>query len=268
MTSVTLSGVGLHSGTHARVTLTRTAGPICFIQNGRHYLRSELLAVRTDFGVTVADRGRTLSIDLVEHLFAALAAHNAQHGLQIAVEGCELPLLGGGAAEWFDALERLGMSRESPALRVTRPARFDLDSSSYEFTPNTRQRVEVVADFGAVLGTQRARFSGEVAQFREEIAPARTFGFSRDAAFLRERGRARHVDPDSVLVFEDDGTLALPGAPARPCELAAHKLLDLVGDSWLYGGLPEGIVQAVRPGHTKNHAAFERALEMGVLVRV
>ena len=95
---------------------------------------------------------------------------------------------------------------------------------------------------------------------------ARTFGFSRDAMHLRDRGRARYVDPESVLVFHDDGTLALPSAMPKPNELAAHKLLNLAGDSWLYGGLPEGTVHAVRPGHTNNHGVFERALEAGVLV--
>ena len=69
-------------------------------------------------------------------------------------------------------------------------------------------------------------------------------------------------------MLEDDGSLALPSAPRRPNELAAHKLLDAVGDSLLYGGVFRGSLRIERPGHTANHAIFRRALSEGILTPV
>jgi UDP-3-O-acyl-N-acetylglucosamine deacetylase len=126
--------------------------------------------------------------------------------------------------------------------------------------------VEVVTQFGPGIGTQLATFDGSLEHFENAIAGARTFGFARDAVRLRSKGRAAHIDPNSVLVFRDDGSLALPAKPATENELAAHKLLDLLGDALLYGALPRGRIYARCPGHTNNHAMFERALQEGVIV--
>jgi UDP-3-O-[3-hydroxymyristoyl] N-acetylglucosamine deacetylase len=56
------------------------------------------------------------------------------------------------------------------------------------------------------------------------------------------------------------------GRPFAPDEPARHKLLDLVGDLFLYGGPPRGSVAAYRPGHWATHEAVRRAREAGVLV--
>jgi UDP-3-O-acyl-N-acetylglucosamine deacetylase len=66
-----------------------------------------------------------------------------------------------------------------------------------------------------------------------------------------------------VVIAED--AIHAAGAPFAPDEPARHKLLDLVGDMYLYGGPPRGRVRAFRPGHAATHAAMARALDLGVL---
>ncbi len=56
------------------------------------------------------------------------------------------------------------------------------------------------------------------------------------------------------------------GRPFEADEPARHKLLDLIGDLFLYGGPPRGSVSASRPGHWATHEAMQRAREAGVLV--
>jgi len=262
-----LCGVGLHSGVPTTVTLTRRPGPTSFSQRGLRALTHELSVVRTDFGVSVSNRDASLQIDLVEHFFAALAVLNAHDGIEVEIDGPEFPLLGGGASEWLEALETLGVELCPATHRIARPARLTHGDGVFDFEPSASTKLSVSVEFGEHLGRQSARFEGDPAQFRREIAGARTFGFKRDADQLRERGRAAHVDPRSVLVFNDDGSLALPSRPPLENELAAHKLLDLVGDSFLYGGLPRGTLHAHRPGHGPNHAMFTEALRTGVIVR-
>jgi UDP-3-O-[3-hydroxymyristoyl] N-acetylglucosamine deacetylase len=57
------------------------------------------------------------------------------------------------------------------------------------------------------------------------------------------------------------------GAPFLADEPARHKLLDLVGDLYLYGGPPRGRVRATRPGHGATHEAMRRALAEGLVAR-
>jgi UDP-3-O-[3-hydroxymyristoyl] N-acetylglucosamine deacetylase len=132
------------------------------------------------------------------------------------------------------------------------------------FEPNTRCELDVTVEF-AGLGVQRARWSGEPAEFRANIAPARTFGFAREAELLRRSGRAAHVDLDAVLVFDDRGQPLNGACPPKSNELARHKLLDLLGDSYLWGGPVRGTIRATRPGHRANHEVFRTAIETGLL---
>lgn len=266
MDRVKLCGVGLHSGVAASVTLARAHGSTSLVQHGVRAPTRELRIARTDFGVSVTNRDGSLSVDLVEHFFAALAALNAHQGLEAHIEGPEFPLLGGGAVEWLAALETLGFTPLPPTRRVAKPARLSYGTSSYELTPGAVTELSVRVEFDGRLGVQTASFDGSLTRFRDEVASARTFGFRRDAEQLRSQGRAAHVDPQCVLVFNDDGSLALPSSPLpRPNELAAHKLLDLMGDSFLYGGLPQGTLHAHRPGHGPNHAMFAEALAAGII---
>jgi UDP-3-O-[3-hydroxymyristoyl] N-acetylglucosamine deacetylase len=69
------------------------------------------------------------------------------------------------------------------------------------------------------------------------------------------------------MVLEDGGGVEPPGAPARPDEFARHKLLDLVGDLYLYGGPPRGTLRATRPGHGATHRAMTEALDRGIVGR-
>jgi UDP-3-O-acyl-N-acetylglucosamine deacetylase len=68
-----------------------------------------------------------------------------------------------------------------------------------------------------------------------------------------------------VVVLTPDGALSA-GRPFEPDEPARHKLLDLVGDLYLYGGPPVGHVRAVRPGHAANALAMRRARDEGIVV--
>lgn len=266
MDRVELCGIGLHSGVTASVTLTRTAGSTSLVQRGVRASMKELHVTRTDFGVSVANADTSLRVDLVEHFFAALSVLNAFEGVEAHIEGPEFPLLGGGAAEWLAALATLGFEPRAPRSRIAKRARLTYGASAYDLTPGEAVRVAVTVEFGGSLGVQSAAFDGDLARFGREIAAARTFGFMRDAERLRGMGRAAHVDTESVLVFDDDGSLALPARPPFANELAAHKLLDCAGDSFLYGGLPRGTLRAHRPGHGPTHTMFAEARAAGIIV--
>lgn len=269
--SQTLRGVGLHSGQPCSITLTRSDGPVVICSPGGAIAIRELVVRRADHGVQIATPDGSFAIDSVEHLFAALGGLGIYRGVAIEVEGGEIPLLDGGALALARALRALGLGDASPSparLFVARAEEIRVGDSTYSFAPSDSTSVAVIVDFEAPrVGIQMATWDGNDDAFIRDIAPARTFGFRRDGAALAAAGRARGVDPKAVMVLADDGSVERPGAAARPSEFARHKLLDLVGDSYLFGGPPRGTVHATRPGHAATHRAFAQALDGSVLER-
>jgi UDP-3-O-[3-hydroxymyristoyl] N-acetylglucosamine deacetylase len=262
--SIIFHARGLHSGQACSLILERAAGAVRLLGKGGFVGPSELKIARADRGVQVRAPGVGIEIDLIEHLFGALCGLGVRRGVAIRVIGPEVPLLDGGAGDIARALVALGAPRDPPRWRVAQAGDVHVDGARYAFEPGDRVEVEVEVEFEPrLLGVQRARWNGSHEAFIEEIAPARTFGFRSEAAELRARGRAGHVDPQVVLVFEEDGSVAPPARPAGPSELARHKLLDLLGDLYLFGGPLQGRLFARRPGHSKNHRALGQALEHG-----
>jgi UDP-3-O-[3-hydroxymyristoyl] N-acetylglucosamine deacetylase len=247
--------------------LRRVPGPLCFETPAGEATRDELRVVRADRGVRVAASRIGLDVELVEHLFGALAGLGVQRGIALSVHGPEVPLLDGAALEFAMAIAALAPPRDLPKLRVVRDGRVEIGASTYDFAAGPRAEAAVSVAFPG-RGTETASWDGSVAGFVSGIARARTFGFRGDYAALREQGRAAHVDPHSVLVLEADGRVLPSTEPEKPNELALHKLLDLLGDLYLFGGPALGRVNAIRPGHTATHAAVREALERGILARV
>lgn len=207
-----------------------------------------------------------LKVGTVEHLFAALGATSIYDGLVIEIDGPEVPIVDGGAGMFFDALAQLGAEPSPPKLKVVRRGAIDVGSSRYAFRPRGARVVEVDVDFGDPRLERGARWAGDVIDFRDRIAQARTFGFVHELEELMARGLASHVDPESVVVVSPDGILS-SGRPFLPDEPARHKLLDLIGDLYAHGGPPLGEVRAARPGHAATHEAVRRALDVGILTR-
>jgi UDP-3-O-[3-hydroxymyristoyl] N-acetylglucosamine deacetylase len=265
---VAFTGLGLHSGERSRIALERSSGPLMFVIDGDSALTRELEIVRTDHGVSVRRPGSEVEIDLVEHLCGALAGLSIRSGLTIWLDGPEVPLLDGGAREIAWALAGMGIPRDAPGLSVKKAAEISVNGSRYRFEPGPSVELEVNVEFDrAQIGSQKAKFSGNPRSFLLDIAPARTFGFQSDEACLRSRGRARHVDLSSVIVFDESGK-TIGGEPPGDSELARHKLLDLMGDLYLFGGPMLGKLIAHRPGHTATHQALEAALEQGTVEKL
>lgn len=271
---VRLDGAGLHGGARASVALRAAPGPTSLgagEAQGRPL--SAWRVVRADHGVCVACGAET--IDLVEHVLAAIGGLGLFQGVEVRVTGGEVPLLDGGAAEVARALAGFGVAPVAPPLVVTRPFSLAVGDATYAIEPASladpdRRSVSVAIDFAHPrIGRQEARWDGDPADFLDRIAPARTFGFLRDHAALLAAGRARGVDQaalSAVVVF-GERDVEPPCVLRGEDEPARHKLLDLVGDLALYGGPPRGHVRAERPGHRATHAFVAAALAEGALLQ-
>lgn len=264
---VELEGFGLHGGRRARLVAYARPGPLVFRAGEREHPLAALRASGERRSTEL--HGEGLTARTVEHLFAALAALGLHEGVALELTGGdECPLLDGGARAYFDALCTLSLPPVAPHLTIVASGEVRVGASVYRFSApvgaDSETRVSVEVDFADARLAPRAAWDGDVADFAQRIAPARTFGFARELGDLAERGLASHVDRESVVLVTDAAVLSA-GPPFLPDEPARHKLLDLMGDLFAWGGPPRGHVHAERPGHAATHAAVADGLARGLL---
>lgn len=260
--SITLDGVGIHTGASARVTLKIAESPGIHIHtdNGAVTLSPENVTETTR--CTVITNGE-VRVSTVEHLSAACTALGVT-SLSVTLDGPELPIGDGASSFWMDALGELGFVNEAPNW-IDIPAEIEISGLNGAFIgiyPTAEPSVTVLVQFpDAVIGTMAARWVPGTARFRDVVAPARTFGFRHEVDALLAAGLGRGGTLENCIVVEETG---YAGPLRMPEEPAMHKLLDLVGDLGLCGGLPKAQIVAVRPSHGLNVTA---ARELAAMMR-
>jgi UDP-3-O-[3-hydroxymyristoyl] N-acetylglucosamine deacetylase/3-hydroxyacyl-[acyl-carrier-protein] dehydratase len=295
--AATLHGVGLHSG--VPVTLTLLPAPV---GHGYKFQRTDLpdqpiIEADADLVVSTA-RGTTLGkgdavVNTTEHVLSALYALGVDNCL-LKLSGPEVPIMNGSAMPFVEAIEAVGMEEQDAPRNwyvLKEPMWFETQERGTEMlavpTPGGEFRVTVMVDYNSpVLGTQHASMY-RVEEFKDEIAPCRTFVFLRELEQLAKAGLIKGGDLDNAIVMEDrEGTTqedlkSLAEALGRPYqeveirrngvlnttdlrffnEPARHKLLDIVGDLALVGRPIKGHILAARPGHFGNTSFAKRLKE-------
>ncbi|MEO8878144.1 MAG: UDP-3-O-acyl-N-acetylglucosamine deacetylase, partial [Polyangiaceae bacterium] len=270
--TVRAAGVGLFDGKSASVAIEKVSGGSVLVVNGKGGALSEWSRAPA-FRTTAITHPSGARLACVEHLFAALAAFGAHENISIKVAGEELPILDGASAAWCALLAELEITATAPHLVVARDGEVAIDNSKYLFlSTETRSEVSVEIDlhgagsFAEAL-PRHAEWNGTRADFVSRIAAARTFIAEKDLAEFERVGASAHLPPESFVVLCAEAA-AVQGAPFVADEPARHKLLDLVGDFFLWGGPPRGRVEALYPGHAKSHEAIAVALKKGILARI
>ena len=250
-----LSGIGLHSGKNATVTL-KPANP----GDGRYFVRTDLPNAPKIPAQIQSIGQTTLSTELmagqvkvrtVEHLLASLVACGVDNA-RIEIDGEELPLLDGSAKNWCEAIAIAGVtdsaSSDIQSITPTEPIWIRENDSFVAALPASSTRFTYGIDFPyEAIGNQWHSWSLDRTSFATEIAPARTFGFAEQIEQLRKAGLIQGGNLDNALVCSDRGWINPPlrftNEPAR------HKLLDLVGDLSLLGQLPTAHLIAYKASH-------------------
>ena len=250
-----LSGVGIHSGRETSISVLPAGdnAGILFFKNGKM-----IPAVLKSVNET--KRGTTLAgIAVVEHLLASAYALGIDN-LKIEVSGDEIPTMDGSALPFTEALLSSGIKEqksEKDVLTILHPVKLSVGESSLEALPYRGFKINFMVNFPGV-GEQKFSFDLNKDSFKDEIAPARTFGYIEEYELLKDQGLALGADMENALVMGRDGYV---NAPRFPNEPVRHKILDLIGDLSLLGRPLEAELNAVRSGHKLNVDLLRRILE-------
>jgi len=250
--SVTIEGIGLHSGQPVKALLSPApAGSgLTFLHHGKRLAATIKNLKNTERGTSL------LGIAVVEHFLSA-AYGLGIYDLELTVEGDELPALDGSALPWVEAIEKLELvKRRADGFVLFSPILITDGDASLEALPYDGFKVDFMVNF-AGIGEQRFVFDAEKMAYRSEIAPARTFGYLAEYEELKQRQLALGASFDNSLVLGPGGYI---NQPRFADELVRHKVLDLIGDLALLGRPLLAEIKAVRSGHKLNAELVRRVL--------
>lgn len=288
---VSLTGVGLHTGKN--VTLVFKPAPANY---GYAFQRVDLegspVIEALATYVTDTKRGTTLDkhgvqINTCEHVLAALVGLEIDNCL-IEINSSEPPIMDGSSKFFIEAIEKAGqqeleVNRSEFVVKTIVSYKDENTGSEIILMPADSYEVTTMVDFGTkVLGTQNATLNN-IADFKTEIANARTFSFLHEIEMLLDHGLIQGGDLNNAIVYVDkelsektmknlkkafnkEHIAVKPNGILDnltlhyPNEAARHKLLDVIGDLALAGTRIRGKVIATKPGHFVN-TQFAKKLE-------
>ena len=262
---VSVKGVALHAGVPVSMQISPAVA-----RSGVRFRRSDLPdqpliaaewqnIVDSRFATVIGTHGATVGV--TEHLLAALSGMAIDDCL-VDLDGPEPPLLDGDALSFVRLLDKAGIreleiSRDS--IRVAKSVEVSSGSGSAKLLPSAEPEFYFEIDFpGTAIGRQTFECKLNAAAFRDQVAPARTFGFMKDAEQLRNSGFARGASFENTLVVDGDH-ICNPEIQRFPDEFVRHKALDAIGDMKLAGAPLMGRFEGRRSSHALN-AALLRTL--------
>ena len=287
---ITLDGVGLHTGISVKLTLKPALEDTGYI-----FVRTDLkpaVEIPADVQYVInTDRGTNLEkdgakIQTSEHVLAALVGMGVDN-CYIELDSAESPIMDGSSKFFVDAIESVGIQEQDKPREeyiVTDLITYKDEDTGSEITliPADEYQVTTMVDFETkVLGTQNASLD-TISDFKNTIAPSRTFSFLHELETLLENGLIKGGDLNNAIVYVDkplsesnmdrlqeafgkDNIAVQPNGILDNLSLhfsneaARHKLLDVIGDLALVGLPFRGKVFAHKPGHKVN-TDFSRKL--------
>ena len=208
-------------------------------------------------------RAGETEVNSVEHLLSALAGMGVDN-VRVDIDALECPALDGSALPYVQILQQAKIVEQDvprAAIELKDPFAVYDEDKQLILLPADSFQVSFVYDHPK-LPAQIETFTIDSETYVNEIAPARSFCFADEIELLRGQGIGKGANYDNVLVIEDDGSTSSDLRFTN--EFVRHKMLDLIGDLYLVGRLPQAQVVALKSGHTLHAQLILSMVETGL----
>lgn len=267
--SITLKGIGLHSGIQTRVTL-KPAEP----DTGINFIRKDISPEKmiagkfnnvehTMLATQISKDG--IEVKTVEHLYSALAGLNIDNIL-IEIDGPEVPIMDGSSSPFVFALKAAGIKEQNAYRKFIRIKKeiIVIDGDKFaSFTPfeGTKATFEIQYNNKLIDSTpQKAVFNAEEDSYIHTLSRARTFGFTKDINILINNNCILGGSLENAILVDNDSILNSEGLRLGD-EFVKHKLLDAIGDLYLLNHQFIGEYYGYKSGHTLNNKLINALME-------
>jgi UDP-3-O-[3-hydroxymyristoyl] N-acetylglucosamine deacetylase len=266
--SISASGVGLHTGRKVRITL-RPAPP----DTGIVFRRVDLdPAIEIPARAELVGEARLAStlvqgdvkVHTVEHLMSALGGMGVDNAY-VELDAAELPIMDGSASPYVLLVQQAGIE-EQPApkrfLRVRHRVDVGEGDKWARLEPYDGYRLSFSIEFRHPVierTTQAVTVDFAETSYLKEIARARTFGFMHEVEQLRDDGLVLGGGLENAVVLDEYRVLNSDGLRFAD-EFIRHKLLDAIGDLYLLGKPLLASYSAHKSGHALNNRLLRAVL--------
>ncbi|MDQ1238706.1 MAG: UDP-3-O-[3-hydroxymyristoyl] N-acetylglucosamine deacetylase [Thermodesulfobacteriota bacterium] len=259
---VVMYGQGLHSGIKTGLTISPMppSTGIVFGQITSGGTVPALISHVESTGFSTSLKRNGSLARTIEHLMAVFHVYGLTN-LLVKISG-EVPIMDGSALDFCDLVENAEIiTQDEPIEPIKITEVFELpqeagSTKSLRVEPSDCLEVDYYLEYPPPVGVMRKVFRCETPiVFKNEIAPARTFGFVKDMRMMDEMGLAGGGRLSNVILMDDEKVI---NPPLRfTDEFVRHKILDIIGDFYLLGRPFIGKIVARLTGHTENIAMLK-----------
>jgi len=265
---VKLSGIGLHSGLNANLTIKPSE-----INTGIIFKRIDIkknnIVIPNVFNVSSAILCTTISneygisVSTIEHLMGALYGMGIDNAL-IEIDNQEVPILDGSAKLFVEAIFKAGIKdSEAPikVIKIEKKVEFKDGKKSISLEPS---KISLDIDFelkykNSLIGNQRNLIKVYESDLTE-VYNSRTFCLFEDVGKLKEMGLAKGGSLENAIVVKDNQILNKEGLRNEK-EFVNHKILDCMGDLYLAGYKIIGKIVCSQGGHKLTNQLLRKVFE-------
>ena len=240
--NVTFSGVGLHSGKIADLTIKPAAPNTGIIFKRTDLIKENLIypnfenVCNTSLNTTISNEFG-VKVSTIEHLMGALFGLGIDNAL-IEINNEEVPILDGSARNFIQKIVSAGIKVSSAPIKLIKI------NKKIEFKDGTRfisiepSKLSLDIDFelkykNNVIGNQRNKINLYEDDL-DDIFNSRTFCLYEDIEAIKKSGLAKGGSLDNAIVVKDKEILNEESL-RNTKEFVNHKILDCVGDLYTCG---------------------------------
>ena len=264
--SIEILGIGLHKGVPVKMRLEPLDSDM------------GIVFYRSDAGVTIPLKRENVVdtkmatvigkdgvvISTIEHLLSAVYAYGIDN-LRVVIDNDEVPVLDGSSAGYCMLIEEAGikeLDKSKKAIKIKKQVDVTTpDGKRVTLKPSNRIVYDFEIDFEhPVIGKQNFHFDYSIAEYKENISRARTFGFLHEVQYLRSIGLAQGGSMENAIVLDQSKVLN-PEGLRYDDEFVRHKILDAIGDMALLEYTLFGEYDAVAGSHHLNHLLTKKLYE-------
>jgi UDP-3-O-[3-hydroxymyristoyl] N-acetylglucosamine deacetylase len=264
--SVSVIGLGLHSGRKVKLTLHPAEA-----DTGIVFKRADLATPpikATAESVSATENNTTIGfgeniVHTVEHLLSVFYGLGINNVL-CEIDGPEVPIMDGSGASFVFLLKEVGirhLNRPKKFLVVLEPIEVRVEDKMARIEPASRLIIDSTIEFAhPQIKNQRKVFEFSCESFITEIARARTFGLMKDVDTLKRKGLIKGGSLDNAIVLDDFKVINREGLRFKD-EFIRHKILDTLGDLSLMGYEIAGKVTTYKSGHNLHNLLCRTLIE-------
>lgn len=262
---ISVSGIGLHGGESVNLTLKPAAA-----NSGIVFKRVDLPASNNTVRISPDSVTQTTmctrigsgdcSVATIEHLMSALAAMGIDN-IEIELDKSEVPIMDGSAAPFIFIIKSAGIAEFAEStkrlIRINKSVRVQDEKTGnwaqLEPYVGWQLQFEIKFDHPAFRETElRYGFEFSSSRFTHQIARCRTFGFYKQVEELHSKGLALGAGFSNAVVLSDTAVMNEDGLRCTN-EFVKHKVLDALGDLYVFPHPMMGRYTGFKAGHALNN---------------